>query len=203
MNPTETKQIRRSFDVDVDVASNTDRSSIGTRAIVYNEDTKRVLPHPSGVYLETVPIDNLTGNAAFDYKDGDAVGFYKVDILTNTVYDSFSSKEDLLLSAEKEPDWSLLQKPSVVDKLPHLSKHVEFVSEMKPTSVMELADCLALIRPGKIHLIDDYREDKERTRKRLYARPKHGVYFKKSHAVSYAVMIVAVLNKIHDSGITW
>lgn len=195
--------IRRAFDVDIDVQSAIDRTQYGTRAIVYNDTTKKILPHPSGVYLEPVPVDALTGNAAFDYNRGDDVGFYKVDILTNTTYDVFKDKADLLAHADKDPDWSLLERRAVVERLPHIAKHYELVANVAPKSVIELADCLALIRPGKLHLLDEYKEDPVHVRRRLYLRPREGIYFKKSHAVSYALMIVCVLNKIHDNGILW
>jgi DNA polymerase III alpha subunit len=171
--------------------------------VVYNVDNKKILPHPSGVYLERVPVDLLTGNAAIDYNRGDALGFFKVDILTNTSYDGFKSKQDLLEHANKTPDWDLLHKQDVVGKLPHISKHFDLVVKVSPHSVESLADCLALIRPGKTHLIDEYLENPEQVRRRLYLRPKEGVYFKKSHAISYALMIVCILNKTHDSGILW
>lgn len=195
---------RRTFDVDIDVQSRTDREKFGIRAIVYNEEAQKILVHPSGVYIEgSVPVDRMTGHAAIDYSRGDEIGFYKVDILTNTAYDIFSSKKELLEFARMSPDWGLLHKSSVVETLPHIARHADLVREVSPSSVQELADCLALIRPAKIHLIESYKEDKERTRVKLYQRPKTGIYFKKSHAVSYAVMIVAVLNRRHAFGIEW
>lgn len=194
---------RRVFDVDIDVQSNCDRTKYGTRAMVYNEEASKILPHPSGVYLEKIPVDSFTGNAAISHKDGDFYGFYKVDLLTNTTYDAFLSKEDLLSALEKEPDWSLLQKPRVVEKLPHVGRHFDMLQEITPTDVESLADFLALIRPGKIHLIEDYKKNPTHIRPKLYQRPKNGVFFKKSHAISYALMIVATLNKVHDSGIVW
>lgn len=195
---------RRTFDVDIDVQSRTNRELFGIRAIVYNEEQEKILTHPSGVYIHRdVPVDCMTGHAAIDYSRGDELGFYKVDILTNTSYDVFSSKEELLHFAHMQPDWGLLHKSSVVESLPHISKHAELVREISPTSIQELADCLALIRPAKIHLIDEYKSDKERTRRKLYQRPRSGIYFKKSHAVSYAVMIVAVMNRRHAFGIEW
>lgn len=203
MHHTESSDIRRSFDVDIDVCSDTDRNKIGVRAIVYNEENKKILPHPSGVYLEKVPVDLLTGNAAFDYNEGDALGYFKVDILTNTSYDSFKTKKELLECMVTEPDWDLLHKREIVEKLPHVSKHFDMLKKISPTSVESLADCLALIRPGKSHLVEEYLESPETVRPRLYSRPKEGVYFKKSHAISYALMIVCVLNKVHSVGILW
>lgn len=180
-----------------------DRTRYGVRAMVYNEDTYRVLPHPSGVYIENIPVDPETGLAAIDYKKGDELGLFKVDVLTNTVYDNFDSKEDVVANAEKEPNWELLTDRNIVEQLPHIGKHYDDLQKIKPRCIEELADFLALIRPGKIHLFESYLENKERARRNLYNKPKTGVYFKKSHAISYAIMIVSVLNKVHDNGIRW
>lgn len=194
---------KKLFDVDIDVKPSLDRTKYGTRATVYNEDSERITPHPSGVYIEPVPVDALTGNAAFDYKRGDEVGFNKVDMLSNTSYLLFKSKNDLLDSIAAEPDWDFMMRPDVFSKLPHIANHRDLVIKVRPRSIMELADCLALIRPGKVSLLDQYIKNRELTRRNLYRRPKDGVFFKKSHAVSYAVMIVAVANKIKESSVVW
>jgi hypothetical protein len=188
------------FDVDIDVSTNTDRSKFGTRAMVYNEKNQRVLQHPSGVYLEPVPIDPLTLSAAIDYKYADSVGFLKVDILNNTVYDKFATKSEVIEAIETEPNWELLNDPSVISVLPHVGKHVDLMMDLKPRSIDDLADVLALIRPGKSHLIERYKKNKSSTRRMLYVKPvdKNLNYFKKAHAISYAYMIVCsmfVINK--------
>lgn len=193
----------RIFDVDIDVKSGIERNEYGTRAMIYNESVSKVLPHPSGVYIQQVPVDMMTGNAAIDYKDGDEANLLKVDILTNTSYDIFSNKADLLSAIDEEPDWSLLSRRDVVSKLPHIGAHYDLISSIEPRSIIELADCLALIRPGKLHLVDDYRTDTAGVRRTLYKRPKTGVYFKKSHAVSYAVMIAAILCRLQQRLVSW
>lgn len=192
-------------DIDIDVAPQTDKSSYGIRAIIYDVDKQDIRPHPSGFYLGgDMPVDTVTGMAAIDYEQAEEYGFIKVDLLTNTAYGDFDSKEELTECINKEPDWSLLLDEKVVKHLPHLSKHAEFVREMEPRSIDDLADVLALIRPGKQHLIDKYKENKLSARKNLYRKPKTGMYFKKSHAYAYAMMIIAVMNKGRFGlGIEW
>lgn len=191
------------FDVDIDTTTKTDKTLYGIPAMIYNEEQERISPHPSGVYLEDVPIDTMTGLCAFDYKYGDANGFMKVDILHNSVYDIFKSKEEVSTAVGNDIDWSLLEDESVVKTLPHLAKHFDTVKKLKPRSVEDLADVLALIRPGKIHLPQDYIRDKEKVRRFLYKRPSSGIYFKKSHAISYAMMIKAYIYKKHQSMFCW
>lgn len=192
------------FDVDIDVSPVTEKERYGVQAMVYNEEQSKILPHPSGIYLEEVPVDPVTGLCAFDYKYGDAVGVMKVDVLNNSIYKAFNSKKDVLDALNQEVKWSEFRKRDVVENLPHLGKHFDLVEKIEPSSIIELADVLALIRPGKEHLIEPYLKNRTRTRKNLYREPKTGMYFKKSHAVSYAMMIVCALQSRRTQyGITW
>lgn len=194
--------MRSIFDVDIDVAPNTDKTVFGTPAMVYNAKTERIAPHPSGVYLEPVPIDEQTGLAAFDYEYGNEHGFMKVDVLNNSVYSEFKTKEEVRECLEREPDWKDFLNKNIVEGLPHIGKHFDLVKKLKPKSIEDLADILALIRPGKIEFLDEYMEDKKRVRRNLYKRSS-GMYFKKSHAISYACMIVALLNKRTKHRVVW
>ena len=134
--------------------------------------------------------------AAIDYEEAEKLGYIKVDLLTNTAYNRFKSKEEVLEALKREPDWDMLLNPKVVEKLPHLAKWGEILEELCPRSIEDLADVLALIRPGKNSLIHDYKKNKTKVRKILYSKPKKGMYFKKSHAIAYAAMIVCVMNKL-------
>lgn len=192
----------RIFDCDIDVKSKVDKTKYGIRGMVYNEDAEKVLPHPSAYYLEDVPTDPITGNASFDYIYGDEKGFMKVDLLTNTSYDKFHSKEEVINSLNTVPNWSLLEDKEFVETMPHLSGNFDIVSKIKPRSVDDLADVLALMRPGKRHLIDQYMESKETARKNLYKRSSNDMmYFKRSHAISYACMIVCLMNNSTGSSV--
>lgn len=185
------------FDIDIDVASHTKKDEFGTRAIIYVPEKKDIKPHPSGYYIKDgMPVDGKTGMAAMDYKDAEAAGFIKVDLLTNTSYNTFESKEEVLEAVFTEPDWELLLDSEFVKTLPQLANHTEVVEEVAPKSIMELADTLALIRPGKRHLLEKYIQDKEKVRPNIYRQPINGgYYYKKSHAVATAHQIVAIMNK--------
>ena len=192
------------FDIDIDVQSGVDKSQFGTRASIYNQETEKFLPHPSGIYLDEVPVDPETNRCAIPYDDPLLEDLDKIDILTNTSYDIFKSKQELLECLEREPDWNLLLDQKVLSKLPHIGKHFDLVSKIKPSSIQELADTLALIRPGKIGMLADYLKNPKLVRLNLYRKPKYGAYFKKSHAISYAMMIKAILNHPKSSGgIIW
>lgn len=188
-------------DIDIDVQSRTDKSVYGVRAIIYDEDKHAVKPHPSGYYVDTnIPVDNETGMAAIEYKESEELGFSKIDLLTATAYDAFRTKQEVL-DALKTPDWNLLLERTFVEKLPQLGKHFDLVEQIKPTSIQELADVLALIRPDKKHLIEKYINNKVRTRPNIYRRGKGGYRFKKAHAIAYAHQIVCVMNKRDVKGL--
>lgn len=193
--------MRRTFDCDIDVKSSTKKEKYGRRASLYNKDKLKLMPHPSGYFIGSdeyeVAIDPDTGLTAIEAKEGEEIGYYKVDLLTNTVYDRFQNKQQILDIVENEENhkWHLLMNKDVVERLPHIHKHFTTVRQVAPTSIQELADVLALIRPGKSDLLEDYLADREKTRKRLYKRPLGGgMYFKKSHSIAYATAILVAMS---------
>jgi len=187
-----------SFDVDIDLPGYVDRNQFGVRGSLIG-DNGHLKAHPSAHYIFTnITIDEATGLAAIDVKEAQKLGFIKVDLLSNSGYDRFETKEELLKYHNQEPNWRKFEDKKIVQKLPHIGNWADLVIKLAPQSLEDLADILALIRPGKSNLVDDYRKDKERVRKRLYKPPTNGMYFKKSHAIAYAAMIICILNKMMD-----
>lgn len=189
------------FDVDIDVKDNRIREEMGVVAsIIERGEWDTTKPHPSGVYINyNIPVDKETGRSALDYKEAEELGFVKVDILTNSFYTLFRDKEELLHYKDMEMDWDTLLDVEIVSQLPHIHNHFDIVTQIKPQSIQDLADILALIRPGNRNLLNDYLQDKERIRKILYI--KKGEYtFKKSHAISLSILITIVAKKITDNG---
>jgi len=185
-----------SFDVDIDVKSHTKKDDYGIPAVIYDSEEKKIRKHNSGFYFNcNIPEDKETGWAAIDYKDAEDQGFIKIDLLTNYSYDFFHTKQDILDAMNKEPDWDLLLDEDFINKLPQISGHYDLIRKVRPKSIEELSDVLALMRPGKKHLLDKYLNNRNQVRKNLYTRPKQGYLFKKSHAIAYAVMLVCVMNK--------
>jgi DNA polymerase III alpha subunit len=71
------------------------------------------------------------------------------------------------------------------------------LNELKPKSIVELAMVLAMIRPGKKHLIPICKEKGFQTIKNeIWTKTDDAYFFKKAHAVSYASVIVVQLNLI-------
>jgi len=186
------------MDIDLDLKTDFDPLEIfkeATRAsMVKNKD---LVKHNVGVYFQTIPIDLITGLAAIPYEQADEIGYFKVDFLHLSLLDVFESKEEIRELLKIEPDWSLLMRPDVVSKLFQISKQYDLVSEIAPKSIQELADVIALMRPGKRHLVKAYLKDKTLIREELYRKPDdEKYYFKKSHSVAYAFNIVLQLHLI-------
>lgn len=155
-----------------------------------------LVKHPCGYYFQEIPVDDVTSLASIPYEEAEVLGYFKIDFLHLSLLDNFKSKAQVRELLRQEPDWTILQDPSQVPKLFQIHKHGTLLSNIKPSTVQELADCIALIRPGKRHLIDRYKDNKEATRRILYEKDDAGYYFKRSHAISYALTIVLQLHLI-------
>ena len=164
------------------------------RASMVKDD--ELVPHPCGVYPQAIPVDPLTHLAAIPYREAEELGYYKLDFLHLSVYDHFSSRAEIEELLQVEPDWGLLLIPSEQVKLFQLSKHGDLLSTIRPRTIEELADVLALIRPGKRALLKLYQAQRPAARRALYAKDEQGYSFKKSHAIAYALVIVLQLHLI-------
>lgn len=187
------------MDIDIDCRSDFDPAKIfpeSTRASMAQNG--KLLKHAAGVYLQNIPKDPITKLSAIPYDKAEDFGYMKIDFLSlPSVLDYFQTKKEIKVLMRKEPDWNLLTQQSVVSKLFQLGKHFWLVSQVKPKSVEEIADCTALIRPGKSALVKKYLQDKDKVRKVLYMAPSDGgYYFKRSHSIAYAYNIILQLHLI-------
>ena len=186
------------MDIDIDIAQNQDVLSKFPGVVRASmKENGELKAHQVGVYFQHVPVDKLTGLAAIPFKAAQESGFFKIDMLNLSLLNNFGSKREINILLKKEPDWSLLQQPDIVPKLFHLAKHADVLSKVKPKTIEELADVLALIRPNKHHLIDKYVRDKKGTRTELY-RKQDASDLRKSHAIPYALLIVLQLHLLKE-----
>lgn len=156
-----------------------------------------IKPHPAGAYFQEIARDKVTGLAAIPFEEAEAEGYFKIDFLHLSFLNEFENKEEIRILLKREPEWSLLQSPSVVGQLFQLHKHYDVVKEVNPRSVIELADCIALIRPAKRYLLPYYLDDRDAVRRALYTKPKDDrPWFKKPHAIAYALTIILQLHLI-------
>lgn len=183
------------MDIDIDVSDNKrvrDILSCTRASIVENGELK---PHIVGLYFQRIPTDVITGLAAIPYDLAEDYDYKKIDILNLSILENFSSKEQIRKLLQRTPNWKLLWNDECIPKLFHLSKHGDTLKKIRPTTVEELADTLALIRPNKKHLIPKYINNKASARKELYVK-NDASDLRKSHAIPYALIIVLQLHLI-------
>lgn len=184
------------MDIDIDVSDNKRVRELfpdAVRASIIEQDELKA--HIVGMYFQHMPRDVITGYAAIPYNIAEDFGYNKLDILNLSILENFSNKSQIRVLLKSEPDWSLLEKPEIVEKLFHLSKHHDTLVQIKPKTVEELADTLALIRPNKKNLIAKYIKNKVLTRHELYVKTEASD-LRKSHAIPYALLIVLQLHLI-------
>jgi hypothetical protein len=144
--------------------------------------------HNTGVYVTDIPMNPFVEASNIDYKEAEDRGYFKLDILNVGVYEQVKDEKHLVELVTKEPDWSLLEHKEIVEQLFHIHNHFDIVSKLKPKSVEDLAAVLAIIRPAKRNLLN---ESWTTIRETVWEKPQDGTYFfKKSHAVGYALAIV-------------
>ena len=148
--------------------------------------------HNTGVYVTECPHNPVDNLSTIDYKVAEDRGYFKLDFLNVSIYSEVENEKHLQQLMEKEPLWELLEHKDFVDQLFHLSGHEDLLKVLKPQSVEQLAATLAIIRPAKRHLAS---KDWETIMKEVWIKPTNGeYYFKKAHAVSYAMACVVHMN---------
>lgn len=182
-------------DVDIDFADRTRILEIIKHVPASIKDnTGSFKRHNTGVYCHEIPVNPLTGIAAFDYKEAEERGYFKIDFLNVGVYKDIRDEEHLNHLLNTEPLWELLLQDEFVDLLFHLNGHGDVLKKTCPTSVEQLSAVLAMIRPAKRHLIG---KDWTTIMKEVWIRPTtNEYYFKKAHAVAYACAVVVQMNLI-------
>ena len=156
----------------------------------------RISKHNTGVYFHAAPMDPITGLCSIDYADAERRGMFKIDMLNVSIYEMVGDEDHLLDLMERPLDWTLFENREFVSRLFHLGNHAELTAKLTPRSVEHLAMILALIRPGKKHL---QRTCIERgfdgISSRIWLPGEEDEYvFKKSHAVSYAMLVYVHAN---------
>lgn len=184
-------------DIDIDVA---DREELLSHlnyidASIINDNI--IKKHNVGVYLQEMPTYLDTNLATIDYKGAGDYGYFKLDILNNSVYENVNDEEHLNRLLSTEPEWSMLVDDNVIPSLFQLSRHGDMLKKWKPKNVLELAMFIAMIRPSKKHLLE--RNSWDEVKDEVWIKPENDEqYFKKSHSIAYAMVIKVQLNLIND-----
>lgn len=187
------------MDIDIDISPKVNIDNIFKLTHASIIEKNKLKKHLVGVYFQNIPKDPITNYAAIPYNQAEQLGYYKIDMLHVNLLEKFQnifeSKNEMKVLMNRTPNWKLLENKQIVEQLFHISNHFDVVYQIKPKSVLELADVLAIIRPGKKILIDKYIRNKKEIRKELYTKREKSD-LRKSHAIPYALMIVIQLNLI-------
>ena len=152
----------------------------------------KLTKHNTGVYATEIPVDPFTGYASLDYEDAEDRGYMKLDLLNVHVYKQVRD-EAHLVELMREPDWTKLYDKSICTQLIHVNNHYDTLLKMpEPVdTIPRLAMFLAVIRPGKYHLIGKTWREVAAT---VWDKVEGQYSFKKAHAVAYAQLVVVNLN---------
>ena len=181
-------------DIDIDFADRTlalEKFKHVTAAI---NDTGTFKKHNTGVYCTSIPYNPITGLSTIDYKAAEERRYFKIDFLNVGVYKGVRDEAHLTQLMETEPLWDLLLQDDFSNLLFHVNGHGSILKEMAPQSIEQLAAVLGMIRPAKRHLIG---KDWNTVLREVWIKPEGDeYYFKKAHAVAYAMAIVVQMNLI-------
>ena len=148
--------------------------------------------HNTGVYATEIPHNPVDNLSTIEHKTADERGYFKLDFLNVSIYKDVRDEEHLTELMERKPIWQLLEHEDFSESVFHLNGHGVLLKQLKPQSVEQLAATLAIIRPAKRHLAN---ETWETIMKEVWTKPTDSAYyFKKAHAISYAIAVVVHIN---------
>ena len=185
-------------DIDIDVQSFDPRILNCVQASrVHNGNLAK---HPVGVYFQNIPKDPITKLSAIPFDKAEDYDYFKIDLLHVSVYDTLT-KEEIRYILKQPVDYDLMLDREVASQLFQLKNHYDIIARIKPKSIIEIADCIAMIRPGKRYLLEKYIRDRNNIRKILYTKVNESD-FRKSHAIAYAHIVVLQLYQIKNSEVS-
>ena len=155
----------------------------------------KLVKHNTGVYATDIPTDPFTGIASIDYKQAEELGYPKLDFLNVSLYTHIKNEAHLTELMTAEPLWDLLLQKEFAEQLIHIGNHYNTLTKMPEpvNTIPRMAMFLAIIRPGKRHLIGLPWAEVAKT---IWDATEDGYTFKKSHAVAYAHLVCVHMNLI-------
>jgi hypothetical protein len=184
-------------DIDIDFVDREQALKLFDHVVASRLEDQKTVKHNTGVYFHEVPVNAVTGLSAVPYDQAEEQGYFKIDFLNVGIYKGIQNEAHLDRLMNTEPLWDLLLQDDFTDLLFHVNGHGSLLRQMKPSSIEELAMCLALIRPAKRYLVGKTWTEIGQT---IWEKPTNGdYYFKKAHAIAYAHVIVVQMNLICES----
>jgi len=142
-------------DIDIDFGDRTQALTLLEHipASILRDDT--LVKHNTGVYVTDIPTDPFANIASLDYKVAEDRGYTKLDFLNVSLYTQIKSEQHLIELMSREPEWDRLYEQDFCSKLIHIGNHYDTLVKMPEAvnTIARMAMLLAIIRPGKRHLV--------------------------------------------------
>ena len=183
-------------DVDIDFFDRTQILDLLKHTPARQETNTATKKHNTGVYVTDIPYDPIHKCSSIGYKEAENRGYFKIDFLNVHVYQHIRDYKHYDELLNQEPPWDKLLDSTFSNSVIHVGNHYESLQQMKPDSIPRMAMFLALIRPAKKHLIGGSWEE---ISTEIWTKPiGNEYYFKKAHAVSYAVLVGLHMNILNQ-----
>ncbi len=181
-------------DVDIDFADRTQllKHVLGVGARLENGNK-----HNTGVYFTDIPVAH-DGIATLEHKRAEELGYFKLDLLNVSVYEHVRN-ELHLVELMQDPNWLMLLDKTFFERVIHIGNHWDLMCKMPEpiNSIPRMAMFLAVIRPGKRHLVGKTWAEVAQS---VWQRPGGDEYFfKKSHSVAYAQLVAVHMNILEEA----
>ena len=185
-------------DIDIDFANRAELLKHIKHIPAAMRNVTPIRKHATGIYVTDIPYDAINDMANLDYTVAENRGYLKLDFLNVHVYDKIRDEEHLV-KLMTEPNWDRLKEKAFVEQLIHLNNHYQSMCKMPEPidSIPRLAMFLAIIRPGKKHLIG---QPWHIVNDSVWEKSEDGYTFKKSHSVGYAHLVVVHMNLLEELG---
>jgi hypothetical protein len=184
-------------DIDIDFADRQQLLKVIAHVPASQLKNNQLVPHNTGVYVTGIPVDPFTGLANIDYQTAEDRGYVKLDLLNVNLYNQVHDEQHLEQLMNMTPDWSRFNTDQqFFEQLTHVNNHWDLLHRMPESvdNIPRLAMFLSVIRPAKRHLVGQSWKD---VAEQVWSKPTDGsYYFKKSHAVAYAHLVVVNMNLI-------
>lgn len=186
-------------DIDIDFGDRTQALTLLKHipASILRDD--KLVKHNTGIYVTDIPVDPFANIASLDYKVAEDRGYTKLDFLNVSLYTQIKSEQHLIGLMSREPEWDRLYEEHFCSKLIHIGNHYDTLIKMPEAvnTIARMAMLLAIIRPGKRHLVGRTWKEVGDT---VWEQPLDGSYvFKRSHSCAYAHLVVVHMNLLSDS----
>lgn len=182
------------MDIDIDIGNRDNLLKLIKHTPAAINRNGNWIKHNTGVYVTKIPIDPITGLSTVDYEKAEQLGYVKLDILNQSVYEQVQDPAHYERLLSTEPMWEMLQYKEFVEQVVHINNHYDTIQRMPEpiNTIPRMAMLLGIIRPAKRYLIGRTWKDVAAD---VWTKPvDDAYYFKKSHAISYAHLVKIHMN---------